>query len=343
MLDLFSGSAYALESKYYHLAKQRIMQRLEAGQDALSEAELKPRHYTHVDAQGYPTMWVTNAGELVGLDPKPEAHGLNVATALSGLLVGAAAGNGNGIASGAKVAVIPVQGTVQKRGGYCSTGTKQLAAMLDRANADPEIGAIVLDVDSPGGAVDGTEEFARLVRSSKKPVVAYIDGLGASAAYWIASQASYIFINSETTGYAGSLGVLCTHVDQSAALEKQGAVVTILRSSRAVDKARFNGVETLTDELKAEIVADLDSIAATFISAVESGRAGKLSAKEDVFTGKVYAGSAAKKHGLVDAVGSLQDAVNKAAQLARTGTGGGNSASTFTSTIASAWTSSSQN
>ena len=65
-------------------------------------------------------------------------------------------------------------------------------------------------------------------------------------------------------------------------------------------------------------------------------RAGKLSTKEDVFTGKVYNGADAKKHGLVDAIGSLQDAVNKAAQLARAGQGG-NSASDFTQNFNNAW------
>jgi protease-4 len=321
MLHLFSGSAYALESRYYNLAKERIYKRLDQGLDALSEAEIRPRHYTHVDAGGFPTMWLAGLEDGIAV-----AASSALTTGISRVLLAsgtvAASGNGPATATGSKVAVIPVQGTVQKRGGYCSTGTKQLSAMLSQANRDDEVLAIVLDIDSPGGAVDGTEEFANLIRSSKKPVVAYIDGLGASAAYWIASQASYIYINSETTGYAGSLGVLCTHIDQTAALEKNGQVVTILRSSRATDKARFNGVEPLTDELKAQITADLDSIANTFIASVERGRAGKLNTKEDVFTGKVYNGSEAKKHGLVDAFGSLQDAVNKAAQLGRSNPGG---------------------
>ena len=341
MYDLLTNSCWALETRYYNAAKATILARLEQGLPALDASEAKPRSYVHVDAKGYPTMWVTQAGELAGVQVQPQGHGLNLASGIAGVLAGRSGGGSSANTSGSKVAVIPVQGTVQKRGGYCSLGTKDLVAQVNAANRDPEIAAIVLDVDSPGGQVDGTEELAQAVALSSKPVVAYIDGLGASAAYWIASQASSIFINSASTGYAGSLGVLCMSINQSAFLEKQGVKVEILRSSRAVDKARLNPVEPLSDDVRAAVQADLDQIGETFISAVEKGRAGKLSTKEDVFTGKVYRGSDALKYGLVDKVGSLQDAVNEAARLAQTGGGRNSSASLFTQNLQTALCSSS--
>jgi protease-4 len=339
MYDLLTASCWALEAKYYNLSKSAILARLEAGLPALDASESKPRSYAHVDAKGYPTMWVTQAGELAGVQVQPEGHGLNLASGIAQVLAGSRGAAGSANTSGSRVAVIPIQGTVQKRGGYCSLGTKDLVAQLNAANRDPEISAIVLDIDSPGGQVDGTEELAQAVALSGKPVVAYIDGLGASAAYWIASQASSIFINSASTAYAGSLGVLCMNVFQGAFLEKQGYKVEILRSTRAKDKARQNSVEEMSPEVRAAVQADLDQIGETFIAAVEKGRAGKLSTKEDVFTGKVYRGSDAKKHGLVDAIGTMQEAINHAASLARTG--GGNSASLFTQNFNSAWQSSS--
>lgn len=326
MYDLLTSSCWALESKFYSLAKHRILGRIGKGLPALSADEARPRRYPHVDAAGYPTMW--NA-EATGVER-------SLAASMAQVLAGPRGGN-TANTSGSKVAIIPIQGTVQKRGGYCSLGTKDLVASLNAAIRDPEIAAIVLDIDSPGGQVDGTEELAQAVRQSSKPVVAYIDGLGASAAYWIASQASSIFINSASTGYAGSLGVLCMSINQEVFLEKQGYKVEILRSGRAVDKARLNPVEPLSDAVRASVQADLDQIGETFIAAVESGRAGKLSTKEDVFTGKVYKGSDAKKYGLVDAIGSLQDAVNQAAQLAQSGQGAGNSASSFTQNFNNAW------
>ncbi len=339
MYDLLTSSCWALEAKFYAIAKERILARMAKGLPALSASEAVPRRYPHVDAQGYPTMWHAEAGHGAGL-----ALPIDLVSGLAGSMSQVLAGPGRNRAgeantSGSKVAVLPVQGTVQKRGGYCSLGTKDLVASLNAANRDPEISAIVLDIDSPGGQVDGTEEFAQAVALSAKPVTAYIDGLGASAAYWIAAQASAIFINSASTGYAGSLGVLCMNVNQTTFLEKQGYKVEILRSSRAVDKARMNSVEAMSDEVRAAVQADLDQIGETFIAAVQSGRAGKLSTQEDVFTGKVYQGSVAVKHGLVDAIGSLQDAVNHAAQLAQTG--GGKSASLFTQNFNSAWLSNS--
>lgn len=341
MYDLLTSSAWALEPKFYSIAKERILARLGKGLPAFSADEARPRRYPHADAQGYPKMWVTQSGELAGLVVQPEDHGLNLATGIAQLLagtsVGAAARPGSANTTGSKVAVIPVQGTIQKRGGYCSLGTKEMVGYLEAALRDPEVSAVVLDIDSPGGQVDGTEEFAQAIRNAGKPVVAYGDGLVASAAYWIASQCAYIFINSASTGYAGSLGVLCMSIDQTTFLEKQGYKVEILRSTRAVDKARMNPVEPLSADVRAVVQADLDQIGETFIAAVEQGRAGKLSAKEDVFTGKVYRGADAKKHGLVDAIGSLQDAVNKAAQLAQSGDWAGNSASSFTQNFNKAW------
>jgi protease-4 len=341
MHDLLASSCWALESKYYSLVKSAIFARLEAGLPALDASESKPRAYAHVDANGYPSMWITQSGELGGVQVQPQGHGVNLASGIASVLAGSRGGAGSANTSGSKVAVIPIQGTVQKRGGYCSLGTKDLVAQLSAANRDPEISAIVLDIDSPGGQVDGTEELAQAVALSGKPVVAYIDGLGASAAYWIASQASSIFINSASTAYAGSLGVLCMNVYQGAFLEKNGYKVEILRSSRAVDKARLNSVEEMSPEVRASVQADLDQIGETFIAAVTKGRAGKLSTKEDVFTGKVYRGSDAKKHGLVDSIGSLQDAVNHAAKLAQTDGGKSASSSSFTQNFNTVWQSSS--
>ena len=319
MLELLTTSAWALEMRYYGVAKEHILARLAEGKSALSQAEVVPRRYPHQDKAGLPTMWsapVTSWGEQVAPPVAGFSLGASLGAAFQAGRGGSRAG-GKGVASGATVAVIPVQGAMQKRGGMCSQGTKDLVAMLAQANQDADIAAIVLDIDSPGGQVDGTEEFAQAVANSPKPVVAFIDGMGASAAYWVASQAKAIFINSDSTAYAGSLGVLCMSVNQTAFLEKKGYQVEILRSSRAVDKARLNSVEPLDEDLRAQVTGELDQVAAAFIATVQAGRAGKLSAKDDVFTGKVYSGAEARRVGLVDATGSLQDAVNEAARLAQ--------------------------
>ncbi|WP_147275644.1 S49 family peptidase [Adhaeribacter pallidiroseus] len=216
-----------------------------------------------------------------------------------------------------RVAVIPLVGPVMKNGNMCAYGSKDVIAWVEQANADASISAMVLLVDSPGGAVDGTEALGAAISASAKPIVGYVDGLAASAAYWAISQTSEIFISSRTTAWAGSIGTLIKHMDISKNLEAQGVKVTYITADRSTDKVKGNSTEPLSEEAIADFKADLNSINDTFISTVKAGRGAKITS-EEVFTAKVYNGKDAIKLGLVDKVGSLQDAVSRAAKLAKT-------------------------
>jgi protease-4 len=214
-------------------------------------------------------------------------------------------------------------GTMTKRSDYCATGTAEISAAIQQAFQDPNVSAIVLHMDSGGGDVDGTEALGNIIAQQVKPIVSFVDGLSASANYWAASQTNHVMVSSKTTSFVGSIGVLAMHVDQSAFLEKQGVKVSIIRSSKATDKARMNSVEPLTDELLADYTAQLDSIHNTFISTVKSGRNKALGRdaklSDSLFTGRVYNGQEAIKNGLADSVGTLSDAIRKADALARKG------------------------
>jgi len=305
MFEILATNAWLLEAKYFGMVYPVLLDRLHAGQELLPAlGQVSRRRSERYGEDGLPQMFYAV--------PAPASLSDEYSS-------GQAASGKASPQTGQKVAIIPLQGTMLKNGGYCSLGTKEVISMIQQANADPNISGIVLDVDSPGGAVDGTEELARVVANSKKPIVAYGDGLVASAAYWVASQASKLYINSLTTGYVGSIGVLATHTNAQEFLAKMGQKITILRSSKAVDKARMNSVEPLTDELIAEYTKQLDTIHETFISAVKKGRGDKLAKDANPWTGKVYSGQEAKKLGLVDAVGTLEDAVNEAHRLAVAG------------------------
>lgn len=229
----------------------------------------------------------------------------------------AAEGQSRANASSTKnVSVIPLQGVMAKNGDLCSHGTKDIVAWIGQANADPNIDAIVLYTDSPGGAVDGTEDLAQAISSSNKPIVGFIDGQAASAAMWAISQTKEIYINQKTTAFAGSIGVLATVIDQSKALEQAGISIQIVRDPEAVDKALLNGVEPVSSETITALQSDLKTIKSTFKAAIQTGRGDKISSSENVFTGKMYNGQDAIKYGLVDKVGTLQDAVNAAAKYA---------------------------
>lgn len=213
-----------------------------------------------------------------------------------------------------KVAIVPIMGAMSRYGDLCSWGTEDIGAWIMEANADDSVSAIVLEINSPGGEVDGTEMLGYIVKNSEKPVVAYVAGMAASAAYWVASQAREIVMESKTSSEVGSIGVLAMHVDASKFYEKEGLKVTIIRSEGSDDKALFNSIEPLTDEMLADVKAQLAPIKSQFISTVKAGRTG---ISDEVFTGKMYPGGQAIKLGMADRIGFLGDAVRRADELAR--------------------------
>ncbi len=129
------------------------------------------------------------------------------------------------------------------------TSVQGVARQFRAAMADPDIGRVILDVDSPGGQVGGVEELAREIYQARgqKPVTAIANGLAASAAYWIATAADEFVVTP--SGQVGSIGVFGMHQDVSAALEKDGVKVTMVSAGKY--KTEGNPFEPLTDEARA--------------------------------------------------------------------------------------------
>lgn len=291
---------------------------------------LEPRYYSSVKAT---VLRMVQEGTLTGDNfasskkedlPLPTVYGVaadSISAATPFAVFAAAAGNSNyaGGQDEVKVALVPIRGAMTKYGGMCSYGTKDIRSWLAEAVNNPNIGAIVLLTDSPGGAVDGNEDLANDIREARKtkPVIGFIDGMAASAAYWNISQSDEIFINSETTAWVGSIGTLIAHVNQAGFLEKQGLEVTYITADKSVNKVLGNSTMPLTEEAIAMFKADLNTINETFIAAVKAGRGDKLADESKWNTADVFNGKKGVKLGLVDKVGSLQDAIRRAAQLAK--------------------------
>lgn len=219
--------------------------------------------------------------------------------------------------NGQNVAMIPVMGALTKRGDLCSYGMRDYIGMIDRANKSDKVAAILLDVESPGGTVDGTNEFGMSVKSSAKPIVAFGDGMVASAAYWVASQAREIIANKNNATEFGSIGVLYIHENYQAYIQKEIGSVEIIRAPQSVDKARVNVIEPLSDDQRLDIRAELKDIAKEFISTVKKGRGARLqTGEENIFTGKMYPAGEAQTMGMIDSMDTLQGAINRAGQLA---------------------------
>lgn len=211
------------------------------------------------------------------------------------------------------VGVVPISGAMSREGEYCGYGNEQLASFIDILNRDDDTAAIVLKINSGGGTVDSTKMLAETVKNCTKPVVAWTPYC-ASAAYFVASQADEIIMENQSVSEVGSIGVLMIHVDQSAALEKQGYKVQIIRADGSEDKARFNGIEPLDEGVLSEQMQVLKAARTEFVGYVRRGRVGKIKSDE-VFSGKMYTIKDAIRLGLADRTGSLGDAIKRALQL----------------------------
>lgn len=118
--------------------------------------------------------------------------------------------------TGDTVGVIDISGSIQYDGSACSP--EGLSALLDEAEANPDIKAVVLRVNSGGGAATAGEEMAAYVREFSKPIVVSSASMNCSAAYEISSQADYIFVNKTTA--IGAIGTILQTNDISGLLEK---------------------------------------------------------------------------------------------------------------------------
>lgn len=210
------------------------------------------------------------------------------------------------------IAVLPVHGTLVHRatGVDALSGLQsydQIRGMLRSALGDSRVGAILLDVDSPGGEVAGMHDLADEIMQARKakPIYAIGNDHAYSAAYLLYSSAERLFLTQ--TGGVGSIGIIAMHVDQSGLDEKMGLAYTpIFAGAR---KADLSPHAPLSDEARARIQADVDQSYDQFVEAVAKRRSG-LSAKAVRATEALtYRRDEAVAAGLADEIGTLDDAV----------------------------------
>ena len=200
------------------------------------------------------------------------------------------------------VAVIPVTGPLFRHANLLTavcgaTSYEILAQDFNKALNDPNILAIVFDVDSPGGEVNGCSELSDMIYNArgKKPVIAYASGSCCSGAYWIASACDKIMASD--TAILGSIGVVSI-------FEKEDDKKTIEIVSSQSPNKRPN-VET--DEGKAKIQAHIDALAEVFINKIALHR--DISPKdviENFGGGDVFVGQNAVRNGLADSLASFE-------------------------------------
>jgi protease-4 len=211
-------------------------------------------------------------------------------------------------------AIIPLKGSMMKYGSWCEYGTAEIADMLRSAASHKNVAAIVLDIDSGGGAVDAIAPMVDAIKYARemgKPVVASVD-LCCSAAMWVASECDYIMADNDVSAEVGSIGVMMSFMDMRAYYEEKGIKVHEIYSSLSANKnlsfreARDGEYDKITSE-------ELDPLAVSFQEAIKKNRGTKLDlSDEGILSGKTYFAKDALRLGLIDRIGSRSMAVQVA-------------------------------
>ncbi len=213
------------------------------------------------------------------------------------------------------IAVIPLQGVISHRMGGMTEmsggmSTERFSQMFREALADDSVSAIVADIDSPGGTIAGVTELHDEIMKARgqKKLYAHINGMGASAAYWIASAFDEVWATPSAT--VGAIGIIASHVDTSNADEKNGITRTVFSSG----KYKAEGSGPLTDEAKAAMQARLDEAYGVMTADIGNGRGVNASVVREGFAeGRVVSAKAAKKLAMVDKIGTFDELVGKIA------------------------------
>ncbi len=216
------------------------------------------------------------------------------------------------MSTGPQVGVVDIKGVI----GDDEHGVKadDVVKSLRRFRENSEIVAIVLRIDSPGGAVAPSQEIFAEVRktAAKKHVVVSMGNLAASGGYYIACGADYIIANGGTL--TGSIGVISQFFEVKDLLEGWKVHEETIKSGKYKDIG--SPFRTWSDADRAYFQQLIDDVYGQFVQAVADGRKLKVEDVRELAQGRVYTGAQAKEHKLVDALGTMDDALHKAATLA---------------------------
>ena len=206
------------------------------------------------------------------------------------------------------IAVIPIRGIIMKDDVECGPrGSVSITKDVQAADANPNIKSILLVVSSPGGTTAYTDILSAAISNCNKPVIAFVEGLAASAAYWIISGADKIICSSDLDT-VGSIGTMLEYMDMKPYFEKAGVVIHEVYATLSTEKnqmladLRAGNYEPLRKEL-------LDRINSKFHANVTANRP-NLSVS--TLTGKTYFASDALSLGLIDEIGSYEYALQQA-------------------------------
>jgi protease IV len=226
---------------------------------------------------------------------------------LFGTSMGRSGDGGGAPLFGPRVAIVELEGLIAE--------TDDLVRELRQHRDNPNVRAVVIRINSPGGVVGPTQEVydALLrVRNAGKPVVASLGAVAASGGYYAAVAADQIYANPGTL--TGSIGVIMQLANVDALLKKVGVDFVVVKAGQFKDIG--NPARAMTPEERRVVQALLEDVHGQFIEAVAKGRKLDRGAVVQFADGRVFSGTQALSLRMVDALGGLEDAVNAAGKLA---------------------------
>lgn len=206
------------------------------------------------------------------------------------------------------IGVVRICGALTKYDTLCSYGMLTYGQIIKSLENNPSVKAIVLNIDSPGGSVDGTDELGQTIKGCSKPVVAYVSGLAASAGYWLASCCNEIICNTDIAR-VGSIGVMCSMRDMRESLAQSGVKVHDIYAPQSKDKNK-DYIDALDGNYEG-VKKSLGVMADKFHEVVKANRPAITS---EHLTGKVYFAKEVVGS-MVDSVGNFDFAIQRASAL----------------------------
>lgn len=205
------------------------------------------------------------------------------------------------------VAIIPIEGLIATNGDNFMPAIKSqsIVELIEKADENEDIKAIILEINSPGGTPVATDEIATAVKETNKTTIAVIRESGASGAYWIATATDKIYANKMSI--TGSIGVQASRLEFSGLLADYNVTYRRLTAGRLKDAG--NIFREMTTEEQQLFQTMLNSLHDEFITTVAQNRNLPETTVRELATGFVYLGKDAKELGLVDEIGGRKDAL----------------------------------
>ena len=221
------------------------------------------------------------------------------------------------VGQASNIAVLPLYGVLTQRGNMASelsgsgaTSLQQFTQALRVALRDPEVGGVLVDIDSPGGSVYGLDELASEILAARgaKPIVGLANSLAASGGYWIGSACSELYVMPG--GEVGSIGVFAGHDDLSEAMKKAGVKKTLISAGNF--KVEGNPYEPLSEDARAFMQQRVDEYYDAFTKTVAKGREVPVArVLRDFGQGRVLGANQALAAGMVNGVATFDQVVQK--------------------------------